>query len=764
MPKRKLEEVDSGEDLNSARSESDDSNCSNATNGSADVPSSTVGQPPPGKRSKRNVKFTDVTVYYFSRKQGFTCVPSEGGSTLGMSGQHVFERTFSLKDHAKEKKRVHRQILMEQRRQGKLFPSPLLAIGAEDLPEVSSGSDSESDYDDCYFLQPLPIRQRRMLLRSAGVKKIEGEEKDDCRDIRISRNMCGCDCKVYCDPETCACSQAGIKCQVDRLSFPCGCTKDGCGNAAGRIEFNPIRVRTHFIHTLMRLELERKDNECKRVSSTRSETSGVGGGGRVEEGRGGKEEEAEDWTQFNSNERGSCRDCQNTEVCNVMMQDVQHAHLAAAEHNQRYLGSHIPPQHHHQHLHPHPHPPHMPRVLLFNDSEEEVYNTDNTSTLYHFEGEENAYPDMGDRSRENAAQGGYSRTTGYQKSYQSLVTYPSPSLIPNSCGGMSSAQHPLPSVVSVHHPPNNADKSKYLTLSASGPQSFKLEPISEMLSPIQSLSSYVGSQQVQGHSHPQSLLPQRPQAWTSALPNRGVATTTSVSAPDLRKGFPGKSGTATSLLASSSTYAVMTNTTQDQLKEKCPAISSHMQNRNDEAAPPYAKPHPKPDLIFGCENPADPAADLDSDKKNFVINSFSKFPPCSGSLEPLEVPKSCTPLDVPPGSTSPQSSQDSFHSQELCPLQPAATISGPLEPLISTSSESTCRSPAPISACSQPEEGAGIARQDGGLSASSSPTSSSPSSSSSTDSFRTQQQSGEETVSPNFGEIIKTSIVETVSA
>lgn len=43
----------------------------------------TVGQPPPGKRSKKNVKFTDVTVYYFHRKQGFTCVPSEGGSTLG---------------------------------------------------------------------------------------------------------------------------------------------------------------------------------------------------------------------------------------------------------------------------------------------------------------------------------------------------------------------------------------------------------------------------------------------------------------------------------------------------------------------------------------------------------------------------------------------------------------------------------------------------------------------------------------------------------
>ena len=42
------------------------------------------------------------------------------------------------------------------------------------------------------------------------------------------------------------------------MNFPCGCTRDGCANSSGRIEFNPVRVRTHFIHTLMRLELEKK--------------------------------------------------------------------------------------------------------------------------------------------------------------------------------------------------------------------------------------------------------------------------------------------------------------------------------------------------------------------------------------------------------------------------------------------------------------------------------------------------------------------------
>lgn len=46
--------------------------------------------------------------------------------------------------------------------------------------------------------------------------------------------------------------------QVDRFNFPCGCSKDGCGNTQGRIEFNSRRVQTHYIHTAMRLKLEKR--------------------------------------------------------------------------------------------------------------------------------------------------------------------------------------------------------------------------------------------------------------------------------------------------------------------------------------------------------------------------------------------------------------------------------------------------------------------------------------------------------------------------
>ncbi|KAI1291875.1 Cysteine/serine-rich nuclear protein 2 [Halotydeus destructor] len=229
-------------------------------------------------KHKKSVVFTGVQVYYFPRSQGFTCVPSQGGSTLGMGSQHLVIKDFSLEGHAEEKKRSHRDIIVRQRKFAKMYQKQRGASTSESDDasdeEISDISDSELEMDSCYFLQPVPIRHRRALLRSSGVRKIDANEKDECRDIRASREFCGCDCRVYCDPATCQCSQAGIKCQVDRLSFPCGCTRDGCGNVNGRVEFNPLRVRTHFIHTLMRLEIERKQEQQRHQEALHGSSSG----------------------------------------------------------------------------------------------------------------------------------------------------------------------------------------------------------------------------------------------------------------------------------------------------------------------------------------------------------------------------------------------------------------------------------------------------------------------------------------------------------
>lgn len=65
------------------------------------------------------------------------------------------------------------------------------------------------------------------------------------------------------------------------MSFPCGCTKEGCSNSTGRVEFNPIRVRTHFLHTIMKLELEKSREQQQQASpanSYHSETNDLEGG------------------------------------------------------------------------------------------------------------------------------------------------------------------------------------------------------------------------------------------------------------------------------------------------------------------------------------------------------------------------------------------------------------------------------------------------------------------------------------------------------
>uniref|UniRef100_A0A182UJZ8 Cysteine/serine-rich nuclear protein N-terminal domain-containing protein n=1 Tax=Anopheles melas TaxID=34690 RepID=A0A182UJZ8_9DIPT len=208
------------------------------------------------KRPKKGITFEGVTVFYFPRIQGFGCVPSQGGCTLGMEFQH---------------RKVHRQQLQE------LNPR---SSSSEDTSseEEPSESGSEAESESYGFLQPVSTRQRRALLKAAGVRKIDPSEKDDCREIRTSREVCGCTCRGFCDPHRCACSLAGIKCQVDRPNFPCGCTHEGCANTAGRVEFNPGRVRTHFLHTIMKLRMEGA-GEGKAVMEAAGGSSVAGGGG-----------------------------------------------------------------------------------------------------------------------------------------------------------------------------------------------------------------------------------------------------------------------------------------------------------------------------------------------------------------------------------------------------------------------------------------------------------------------------------------------------
>uniref|UniRef100_A0A3P8SD41 Cysteine/serine-rich nuclear protein N-terminal domain-containing protein n=1 Tax=Amphiprion percula TaxID=161767 RepID=A0A3P8SD41_AMPPE len=264
--KRKLEEGPSPY-LSLQGSDDDEVSCSDSGNSSDSLNHSS-------KRLRgRNVHFESVTVYYFNRRQGFTSVPTQGGSTLGMSPRHSGVKRFTLREFAMEQKRSHRNMLRDHLKEEKLNAIKLKltkngtvssleadTLTLDDISEDDLDVDN-TEVDDYFFLQPLTTRRRRALLRASGVRRIDVEEKHELRTLRISREECGCRCRGICDPETCACSLAGIKCQVDRMSFPCGCTKEGCSNTTGRLEFNPVRVRTHFLHTIMKLELEKSREE-----------------------------------------------------------------------------------------------------------------------------------------------------------------------------------------------------------------------------------------------------------------------------------------------------------------------------------------------------------------------------------------------------------------------------------------------------------------------------------------------------------------------
>jgi len=198
----------------------------------------------PSTSKRRRIEFQDVTVYNFKRRQGYVCVPSQGGNTLGMEDDHYGVEVLTIDEHAAERRKESREAMMGEGLEGS---------GTSYSSEATS-QDDEEDFSS--ILIPVDSKERRVVLRRAGVPEIDVKEKEECRELRTSRQACGCTCQLYCLPDSCACAREGIKCQVDRPGFPCSCTAEGCLNKTGRLEFNPVKVRTHFVRTIMRTRLE----------------------------------------------------------------------------------------------------------------------------------------------------------------------------------------------------------------------------------------------------------------------------------------------------------------------------------------------------------------------------------------------------------------------------------------------------------------------------------------------------------------------------
>uniref|UniRef100_A0A8C5DS46 Cysteine and serine rich nuclear protein 3 n=1 Tax=Gouania willdenowi TaxID=441366 RepID=A0A8C5DS46_GOUWI len=240
--KRKFEEVEASSSPCSSVRESDDevsfSESVNPSTSGPFIPDSILKKEK--RRSTRKVHFENVTVYYFKRRQGFTCVPSEGGSTLGMSDRHSWIRQYSLDEFALEQERIHKEMLREYLKDKKLnsIKLKLTKNGTVESEEanmltVDDISDDEinvdnTEVDEYFFLQPLTTEKRRTLLHSSGVM-IDMKENHELQAIRMSRQHCGCDCRLFCYPETCACSAAGIPCRVSPPQLYSMCQTQGSG-------------------------------------------------------------------------------------------------------------------------------------------------------------------------------------------------------------------------------------------------------------------------------------------------------------------------------------------------------------------------------------------------------------------------------------------------------------------------------------------------------------------------------------------------------
>ena len=119
-----------------------------------------------------------------------------------MEMNHCDLKNFTLDAHQEEKRQVHREILLRQKRFEKMYQKQQQSRSStanqqqsdsddDSLDNISDISDSELEFDSWYFLQPVPVKQRRALLRESGVSKIDSSEKEECRDIRLSREYCG---------------------------------------------------------------------------------------------------------------------------------------------------------------------------------------------------------------------------------------------------------------------------------------------------------------------------------------------------------------------------------------------------------------------------------------------------------------------------------------------------------------------------------------------------------------------------------------------
>ena len=116
-----------------------------------------------------------------------------------MEDTHHSCEELSLDQHAAKRWRESREPVIVS--EGPIIRTSEAIVGDTD-PAGEEG-------DFISILLPVDSKERRVLLRRSGLQEIDTREKEECRELRVSRQTCGCTCQLYCLPDTCPCAKVG---------------------------------------------------------------------------------------------------------------------------------------------------------------------------------------------------------------------------------------------------------------------------------------------------------------------------------------------------------------------------------------------------------------------------------------------------------------------------------------------------------------------------------------------------------------------------
>ena len=179
------------------------------------------------RKEKERVRFGEAEYFYFSRCQGWSSVPRDGGNSLGMAASHFHYLNTPLSDLSlsgdsvqEGPKKISQSYSESNSTATEALGSFLTTSCEESLLESDSSLNTSKAVKKGELgtrgLQRISSRKRRALLKSCSVD-LDPKEAEELRRIRESREAVGCDCPGgRCEADRCSCAAERIQCHQVR--------------------------------------------------------------------------------------------------------------------------------------------------------------------------------------------------------------------------------------------------------------------------------------------------------------------------------------------------------------------------------------------------------------------------------------------------------------------------------------------------------------------------------------------------------------------